>query len=109
MNAIISGKGPVRISAFGLPSDFGFRVSAFLLCALLPFLPFATPAAPANHPNIVIILADDQGWGDLSVNGNSNLSTPRIDSLAKDGALLERFYACPVCSPRSEERRVGKE
>jgi arylsulfatase A-like enzyme len=108
MSAIISGKRPVRISAFGLPSDFGFRVSAFLPCALLPFLPLATPAAPASHPNIVIILADDQGWGDLSINGNSNLLTPRIDSLAKDGALLERFYACPVCSPTRAEFLTGR-
>jgi hypothetical protein len=59
MSAIISGKRPIRISAFGLPSDVGFRVSAFLLCAVLPFLPFATPTAPATQPNIVIILADD--------------------------------------------------
>jgi arylsulfatase A-like enzyme len=108
MSAIISDKRLVRISAFGLPSEFGFRVSAFLLGAVLPFLPFATPAAPANHPNIVIILADDQDWGDLSVNGNSNLSTPRIDSLAKDGALLERFYACPVCSPTRAEFLTGR-
>ena len=65
-------------------------------------------AAPAARPNIVIILADDQGWGDLSVNGNSNLSTPRIDSLAKDGALLERFYVCPVCSPTRAEFLTGR-
>ena len=56
----------------------------------------------------MIILADDQGWGDLSVNGNSNLSTPRIDSLAKDGALLERFYVCPVCSPTRAEFLTGR-
>ena len=79
--------------------------SLFPLCALLTLLPVATPAA---HPNIVIILADDQGWGDLSINGNSNLSTPRIDSLAKDGALLERFYVCPVCSPTRAEFLTGR-
>src|ERR1700690_615504 len=79
-----------------------------LLSALLILLPLATHAAPATHPNIVIILADDQGWGDLSVNGNINLSTPRIDSLAKDGALLDRFYACPVCSPTRAEFLTGR-
>ena len=50
-------------------------------------------------PNVVVILADDQGWGDLSVNGNTNLSTPHIDSLARDGATFDRFYVCAVCSP----------
>ncbi|HAH49183.1 MAG TPA: N-acetylgalactosamine 6-sulfate sulfatase, partial [Planctomycetaceae bacterium] len=37
---------------------------------------------PGKHPNIVIFLADDQGWGDLSHNGNTNLHTPNVDSLA---------------------------
>ncbi len=65
-------------------------------------------SAAEARPNVVIILADDQGWGDLSVNGNSNLATPRIDSLAKDGALFERFYVCPVCSPTRAEFLTGR-
>ncbi|MCX7048192.1 MAG: arylsulfatase [Candidatus Sumerlaeota bacterium] len=64
--------------------------------------------ASGKRPNIVIILADDQGWGDLSVNGNANLSTPNIDSLSRDGALLERFYVCPVCSPTRAELLTGR-
>ena len=52
-----------------------------------------------ERPNVVVILSDDQGWGDLSVHGNVNLDTPSIDSLARDGAIFERFYVCPVCSP----------
>jgi arylsulfatase A-like enzyme len=62
----------------------------------------------AERPNIVVILADDQGWGDLSVHGNSNLSTPHIDSLARDGALFDRFYVCPVCSPTRAEFLTGR-
>jgi hypothetical protein len=53
-------------------------------------------------PNVVVILADDQGWGDLSVNGNTNLSTPHIDSLARDGAIFDRIIrgaGCEVCRP----------
>src|SRR5512136_1756103 len=79
-----------------------------LLCASLALLPLTTFAAPAAKPNVVIVLADDQGWGDLSVNGNANLATPRIDSLAKDGALFERFYVCPVCSPTRAEFLTGR-
>lgn len=59
-------------------------------------------------PNIIVILTDDQGWGDLSLNGNSNLSTPNIDSLATDGARLDRFYVCPVCSPTRAEFLTGR-
>ena len=60
------------------------------------------------RPNVVIILADDQGWGDLSVSGNTNLSTPHVDSLARDGALFERFYVCPVCAPTRAEFLTGR-
>ncbi|MFV2070458.1 MAG: sulfatase-like hydrolase/transferase, partial [Pirellulales bacterium] len=65
-------------------------------------------AARRSHPNIVVILADDQGWGDLSLHGNTNLTTPHIDALAQDGAMFERFYACPVCSPTRAEFLTGR-
>ena len=67
-----------------------------------------TQAAMAARPNVVVILADDQGWGDLSVHGNTNLSTPNIDSLARDGALFDRFFVCPVCSPTRAEFLTGR-
>ena len=74
------------------------------LAAILSVSTF-TIAAP---PNVVVILTDDQGWGDLSCHGNTNLRTPRIDSLAKEGALFERFYVCPVCSPTRAEFLTGR-
>ena len=58
--------------------------------------------------NVVVFLTDDQGWGDLSLNGNTNLSTPNIDSLGKDGASFDRFYVCPVCSPTRAEFLTGR-
>ncbi len=64
--------------------------------------------APNTRPNFVIVLADDQGWGDLSVHGNTNLATPNIDSLARDGALFDRFFVCPVCSPTRAEFLTGR-
>jgi arylsulfatase A-like enzyme len=60
-----------------------------------------------ERPNIVVILADDQGWGDLSVHGNTNLSTAHIDSLARDGALFERFFVCAVYAPTRAEFLTG--
>lgn len=60
------------------------------------------------RPNVVIIVSDDQGWGDLSVTGNRDLATPHIDSLARDGATLDRFYVCPVCSPTRAEMLTGR-
>jgi len=53
-------------------------------------------------------LTDNQGWGDLSVHGNRNLQTPNIDSLARDGALFERFFVCPLCAPTRAEFLTGR-
>jgi arylsulfatase A-like enzyme len=61
-----------------------------------------------RRPNIVIILSDDQGWGDLSISGNKNLQTPNIDGLARRGATLDRFYVQPVCSPTRAEMLTGR-
>jgi arylsulfatase A-like enzyme len=77
-----------------------------LILACLPCLPAAGSAA--SKPNIIVILADDQGWGDLSLNGNSNLATPHLDSLARAGAVFDRFYVCPVCSPTRAEFLTGR-
>ena len=64
--------------------------------------------AAESRPNLVIFLADDAGWGDYSRNGNTQVSTPHIDSLARDGVTLDRFYVCPVCAPTRAEFLTGR-
>lgn len=59
-------------------------------------------------PNVVIILSDDQGWGDLGLNGNKNLQTPNIDKLAREGVVFDHFYVCPVSSPTRAELLTGR-
>lgn len=69
-----------------------------LVVALLAAQTFAAGAAPT--PNIIFILADDLGWGDLSCYGNTFLRTPNLDRLAQQGTLFTQFYvAGSVCSP----------
>lgn len=68
----------------------------------------STSTSSIKAPNIVVVLTDDQGWGDLSLNGNSDLSTPNIDQLARDGAMFDRFFVCPVCSPTRAEFLTGR-
>ncbi|MHC4684111.1 MAG: sulfatase-like hydrolase/transferase [Planctomycetota bacterium] len=76
---------------------------------LAAVVPIRGQAAQANkRPNVVFILSDDQGWGDLSVHGNANLETPNIDSLARDGVLFDRFYVCAVCAPTRAEFLTGR-
>ncbi|MDZ7372288.1 MAG: arylsulfatase [candidate division KSB1 bacterium] len=58
--------------------------------------------------NVLLILADDMGWGDLSLHGNSLLSTPNIDRLAREGAEFERFYASPNCPATRASLLTGR-
>ncbi len=79
-----------------------------LVLAVLSGSVIAARLPAAERPNVLVILTDDQGWGDLSLNGNRNLSTPAVDSLARDGAQVERFFVCPVCSPTRAEFLTGR-
>jgi len=65
------------------------------------------PAAPVR-PNVVLIMTDDQGYGDLGVHGNPKIRTPYIDKLAKQGIELTHFYASPVCSPTRASLLTGR-
>ncbi|MDZ4797341.1 MAG: sulfatase-like hydrolase/transferase [Bryobacteraceae bacterium] len=57
-------------------------------------------AAEKPNPNVLFILADDLGWGDLSCYGNQRLKTPNLDRLAQQGTMFTQFYVDgPVCSP----------
>jgi len=58
-------------------------------------------------PNIVIIVADDLGYADVSFHGGE-IPTPAIDRIATEGVALERFYACPVCSPTRAGLMTGR-
>ena len=85
------------------------RVGILSISFLCPVLFKSRAQAETNRPpNVVVLLADDQGWGDLSLHGNPNLSTPNIDSLARDGAHVEQFYVCAVCSPTRAEFLTGR-
>jgi arylsulfatase A len=69
---------------------------------LLVALAFAVPAAAQaqqSRPNVILIITDDVGYGDIGSYGAPDIKTPNIDSLAKNGTRLTDFYAAPNCSP----------
>ncbi len=69
----------------------------------------ATPTPDPGPPNIVFILADDMGYGDLSSYGNTLIKTPNIDRLATEGARFTNFYvASPVCAPSRAAIMTGR-
>ena len=63
----------------------------------------------AEPPNIVLVMADDQGWGDMAYNGHPLVRTPNFDSAAATGIRFDRFYAAaPVCSPTRASVMTGR-
>ena len=84
----------------------------FLLCLILFGFSCSDKNKVENNvqskPNVIIIMSDDQGWGDLGISGNTNLQTPNIDALAKNGISFENFYVQPVGSPTRAELLTGR-
>ena len=86
-----------------------FKGVKFLFITILTFqLLSCSSKTTINPPNIILILTDDQGWGDLSISGNKDISTPNIDMLAMNGVRFDRFYVSPVCSPTRAEILTGR-
>ena len=81
---------------------------------ILILLTFATAltlraAETVQRPNVVLVMADDQGWGDTGYNGHPELKTPNLDVLAKSGLRLDRFYAAHCnCSPTRGSVMTGR-
>ena len=66
-------------------------------------------AASAPRPNIVLMMADDQGWGETGYNGHPHVQTPALDEMARTALRLDRFYAAsPVCSPTRASVMTGR-
>jgi hypothetical protein len=68
--------------------------TTLVACAVFCVGP-APASATDRRLNVVIVPADDQGWGDSSMHDNVNLHTPHIDSLARDGAIFDWFLCLP--------------
>ena len=80
---------------------------ASLLLAQSALIQAAEPA-PARKPNIILILADDLGPGNIGAYGADNFKTPNIDALAKSGTLYERCFSAPVCGPSRALLMTGR-
>jgi len=80
--------------------DFLRNMTGAAAAAALGPTAFGGEAKPSSKPNIIFILADDLGWGDLGCYGNARLRTPNLDRLAAQGVLFTQFYVNgSVCSP----------
>ena len=80
----------------------------YLLFILVFLVMGCMSESPERPPNIIIMVSDDQGYGDLGFTGNPWVSTPNIDGLAGEGATFRHFYVSPVCSPTRAELLTGR-
>lgn len=93
-NDIKRGKSPIGLSAVMIVAMSAFAGNVW---------------GAQSKPNVVLIISDDMGYGDLSSYGASDIKTPSIDSLARDGVKFTDFYAnAPVCSPTRAGLLTGR-
>ena len=59
-------------------------------------------------PNVILIITDDQGYGDLNFNGNPNIITPALDNFAAESVRFNNFYVSPVCAPTRSSLMTGR-
>jgi arylsulfatase A-like enzyme len=85
-----------------------FVLSVYALVAVDGMSAVGSDAASKSRPNIVLVVTDDLGWGDLACHGNSIISTPNIDRMLQRGGELTRFYVAPVCSPTRASLMTGR-
>ena len=82
------------------PNPIVKKTLAFsLLCLFFCVSMYASEASKKNQPNIILILTDDQGYGDCGRHGHPFLKTPNMDRLYDESVRFDNFYVSPSCSP----------
>jgi arylsulfatase A-like enzyme len=75
---------------------------------LLLFPALILKAAPAEKPNIILVVGDNLGYGDFGFSGNKKVKTPHIDKFAREGIQFDRFYTNPMCAPTRASIMTGR-
>ncbi len=84
-------------------------VSLLIFIGCNPQLSDGIEPSESGRPNVILIMSDDQGWGDVGYNGHPHLKTPNLDTMAANGIQFNRFYsAAPVCSPTRASVLTGR-
>ena len=80
----------------------------YLLCLLVINLGGSCTRPDESPPNVVLVITDDQGFGDVGVHGNQQIRTPNLDRFAREGVELTHFYVSPVCAPTRASLLTGR-
>ncbi|WP_246255465.1 arylsulfatase [Cyclobacterium plantarum] len=88
-------------------SFIGNRMLLFTML-LMGFMANLHAYQQTDRPNVVLIITDDQGYGDLGITGNPHVQTPVLDQLGKESIRLNQFYVSPVCAPTRSSLMTGR-
>ncbi|MBN2475106.1 MAG: arylsulfatase [Pirellulales bacterium] len=89
------------------PTVTCLQAAALAAVLVLPALAAAAPAATAR-PNVILVITDDQGYGDVAAHGNTMIQTPNLDKLYAQSARLTDFHVDPTCSPTRSALMSGR-
>ena len=78
------------------------------LAVVVCFITATAFSAEVEKPNVVIVITDDQGYGDLAFTGNPAIKTPTLDKLCSQGTLLNNFHVDPTCAPTRSALMTGR-
>ena len=84
------------------------KIPLLIAAALFVFAGTTEPASAAEKPNVILIMTDDQGYGDLGCHGNRVVKTPAIDRLYKESVRLTNYHVDPTCSPTRSALLTGR-
>lgn len=85
-----------------------FLLYSIILIATISGCVSETDKQQTDQPNVILIITDDQGYGDLGFYGNPDIKTPVLDKLAKQSTRFTNFYVCPVCAPTRSSIMTGR-
>ena len=88
--------------------DFIKTTTGVLAATMMPLTVKCVTSTIKRKPNVLLIMTDDQGWGDVHSYGNEKIDTPVMDKLAEDGVRFERFFVSPVCAPTRANLLTGR-
>lgn len=101
-----------QTSLFDIPIPVSNHNKMKYLLTILPILTLLLSSCQKEEqetpPNILLIMTDDQGYGDLSLHGNDSIDTPNLDQLAKESVQFDRFYVSQVCAPTRASLLTGR-
>ncbi len=106
---VVPGRLSPRPDVRPLPHTLTTRAT-IVACAFVSMLPGSQGLASdlPRRPNVLVVITDDQGYGDLGCHGNPKIKTPNLDRFAAQSVRLESFYVSPVCSPTRASLMTGR-